>query len=130
MIVNCRIQIKYLHSKAESVILIQFKFIGIIMLDKDILLPPQDLRKTINDVYHGDEAQVISLLIEKAQLSAEELQQISNKARELVEQVRAVKKIGIDSFLTEYSLSSEEGIVLMCLAEAFLRVPDDPTLDS
>ena len=39
------------------------------------------------------------------------------------------RRTGIDAFIQEYSLSSEEGVVLMCLAEALLRVPDAETAD-
>jgi RHH-type proline utilization regulon transcriptional repressor/proline dehydrogenase/delta 1-pyrroline-5-carboxylate dehydrogenase len=49
----------------------------------------------------------------------------------LVEEVRKQRlgKSGLDSFLYQYDLSSEEGIALMCLAEALLRVPDKATVD-
>ena len=52
-------------------------------------------------------------------------------ARQLVAAVRAgrTKQGGIDAFMQEYSLSSEEGVVLMCLAEALLRIPDADTAD-
>ena len=52
-------------------------------------------------------------------------------ARALVSDVRANRSAqgGIDAFMQEYALSSEEGIVLMCLAEALLRIPDDETAD-
>src|SRR5690606_20587868 len=53
------------------------------------------------------------------------------RARTLVEAVRRRGKSqgGIDAFMQEYELSSKEGVVLMCLAEAMLRVPDAYTID-
>jgi len=52
-------------------------------------------------------------------------------AEELVKAVRAAPAShwGIDAFLHEYALSSREGVVLMCLAEALLRIPDSETAD-
>ena len=37
---------------------------------------------------------------------------------------------GVDAFMAEYGLSSDEGIILMCLAEALLRIPDKDTADA
>lgn len=58
--------------------------------------------------------------------------QIHDRARALVSQVRAkrLQESGIDAFLTQYDLSSEEGISLMCMAEALLRIPDKSTVDA
>ncbi len=60
------------------------------------------------------------------QLPGESLRQIAARARQLVEAVRAERlgKGGLDAFLHEYGLSSQEGVLLMCIAEALLRVPD------
>lgn len=90
------------------------------------------LRKDINDQYRAEELPVITNLIHQAELSQEQLSAITHLATELVTQVRQGRKktTGIDSFLKEYSLSSSEGVVLMCLAEALLRVPDDVTINS
>src|SRR5205085_8960100 len=56
---------------------------------------------------------------------------VGELARQLVAAVRAGRRQqgGIDAFMQEYSLSSEEGVVLMCLAEAVLRIPDAETKD-
>ena len=63
---------------------------------------------------------MVSFLINEAVLSDDKLTHIRQLATRLVEDVREARKktTGIDSFLTEYALSSEEGIALMCLAEA------------
>ena len=56
---------------------------------------------------------------------------ISQHARAMVERLRAEAKPSImELFLAEYGLSSEEGVALMCLAEALLRVPDAATMDA
>ena len=39
------------------------------------------------------------------------------------------ERSGLDAFLRQYDLSSQEGVILMCLAEALLRIPDDATAD-
>ncbi len=53
-------------------------------------------------------------------------------ARKLVSGARhrADERSALDLFLAEYGLSNQEGIALMCLAEALLRVPDDATADA
>lgn len=105
--------------------------IGGIMLSTRTLQPPQGLRATINDFYHADEHETMTQLINHATLDDKQTKKVKKRATELVEKVRAERKktTGIDSFLTEYALSSAEGIALMCLAEALLRVPDNPTID-
>ncbi|KTD65167.1 bifunctional proline dehydrogenase/L-glutamate gamma-semialdehyde dehydrogenase PutA [Legionella spiritensis] len=92
----------------------------------------QDARSSINNAYRQDELTTVSELIMKAAISDDQVDAIKNEATRLVEQVRFERKnsTGIDSFLTEYSLSSDEGIALMCLAEALLRVPDNATINS
>ncbi|KTC65957.1 bifunctional PutA protein (plasmid) [Legionella adelaidensis] len=102
------------------------------MLDKRLLQPPKGLRANINDAYREEELSIVSKLIKEAELSEGQAANVRNLATRLVEQVRSERKksTGIDSFLTEYALSSEEGIALMCLAEALLRVPDNATIDS
>ena len=50
-------------------------------------------------------------------------------ARTLVKGVRAQKPSGVDAFLRAYDLGSDEGIAMMCLAEALLRIPDAHTAD-
>ena len=70
-------------------------------------------------------------MLQRAQMSDEERRAASELARRLVTQVRAsrTKASGVDALMHEFSLSSEEGIALMCLAEALLRIPDNATRD-
>ena len=101
------------------------------MLEKLSIKSPEGLRAAINDAYRMDELSLITMLCEKASLDSQQLDAIHTGVVKLVSSVRAERKksTGIDSFLTEYALSSEEGIALMCLAEALLRVPDNATID-
>src|SRR5262249_32010836 len=58
-------------------------------------------------------------------------QRVASQARKFVEGVRVqqTQRSGLDAFLRKYDLSSQEGVILMCLAEALLRIPDDATAD-
>jgi len=101
------------------------------MLNQRPLEIPKGLRAVINNAYRPAELEIITTLIEYATLTASQTASVRHIATRLVEQVRLERKksTGIDSFLTEYALSSDEGIALMCLAEALLRVPDNETID-
>jgi len=74
--------------------------------------------------------ELIEELTRVADLSADTREAISAKAADLITQVRTSASPGaMESFLAEYGLSTDEGVALMCLAEALLRVPDDETVD-
>ncbi len=92
----------------------------------DELLPLTPLRKAINAAYHQDEAACLEVLLKAAELPEMLLEKIRHAAERLVISVREQRlgKGGLDAFLYQYDLSTEEGIALMCLAEATLRVPD------
>lgn len=78
-----------------------------------------------------DESQVLKRLIETAGLGTEQRTQISHNAAALITKIRNSSDPGLmESFLAEYGLSTDEGIALMCLAEALLRVPDAETIDA
>ncbi len=78
-----------------------------------------------------EEQALIEELIQTASLSAADRARISGSAADLVRAVRASDAPNLmEKFLAEYSLSSEEGVALMCLAEAMLRVPDADTIDA
>ena len=78
-----------------------------------------------------DEGELLSSLIETAALSDVERTSIVEQATDLVEEIRVASRPGLmDVFLAEYGLSTEEGVALMCLAEALLRVPDAETIDA
>ncbi|EEW26340.1 bifunctional proline dehydrogenase/L-glutamate gamma-semialdehyde dehydrogenase PutA [Rhodobacter ferrooxidans] len=78
-----------------------------------------------------DEAALVTDLIVEAGLDAAARARITAAGADLVRRIRASAKPGLmEVFLAEYGLSTEEGIALMCLAEALLRVPDAPTMDA
>jgi RHH-type proline utilization regulon transcriptional repressor/proline dehydrogenase/delta 1-pyrroline-5-carboxylate dehydrogenase len=79
--------------------------------------------------YRPDEETVASERIREARLAPPVAEEAASLARTLVQGVRAHKPSGIDAFLHTYDLGSDEGIALMCLAEALLRIPDAHTAD-
>ena len=80
---------------------------------------------------YADPNAVISDLIKSANLTVEDRRRISATAADLVVQIRDHSAPGLmEVFLAEYGLSTEEGVALMCLAEALLRVPDADTIDA
>jgi len=89
------------------------------------------LRQHIRKTAHIDEHQAVSQLIHRNPLSQEARDGILNSARQLVTDCRANKASGgtLDAFLLQFGLSNGEGVALMCLAEALLRVPDGLTAD-
>ena len=69
-------------------------------------------------------------LMDRIRLDAGERQAVAAAGAEIVERVRSETSPSMmESFLAEYGLSTEEGVGLMCLAEALLRVPDAETID-
>lgn len=86
-------------------------------------------RQAIRQNYLADEYEVIHSLIADAQLSQAEREAISARAADLVRSVRKNARPTImEKFLAEYGLTTKEGVALMCLAEALLRVPDNLTI--
>ena len=95
-------------------------------------LPPETpLRVVIRDAHRLDEVAADQRTLAAAESPAELQDRIAATARRLVEAVRRERlgKGGLDAFLHEYALSSPEGIALMCLAEALLRIPDAETVE-
>ncbi|MBM3541333.1 MAG: bifunctional proline dehydrogenase/L-glutamate gamma-semialdehyde dehydrogenase PutA, partial [Alphaproteobacteria bacterium] len=92
---------------------------------------PSAARRALSEAYRADEDRIVEARLAEAALPAEAKARIKARARDLVGAVRKAQhgQGGIESFLHEYSLSSKEGIVLMCLAEALLRIPDAGTAD-
>jgi RHH-type proline utilization regulon transcriptional repressor/proline dehydrogenase/delta 1-pyrroline-5-carboxylate dehydrogenase len=93
--------------------------------------PQSPLRQAITAAYRRDEAEAMAPLIEQATLDPATRDAARETARRLVTQLRANRKgSGVEGLVQEYSLSSEEGVALMCLAEALLRIPDNATRDA
>jgi RHH-type proline utilization regulon transcriptional repressor/proline dehydrogenase/delta 1-pyrroline-5-carboxylate dehydrogenase len=85
----------------------------------------------LTQLWLADEAACVEHLLDVARLPHDASARIQRRAAELVAAVRRqqVSAGGIDAFMREYDLSSQEGVVLMCLAEALLRIPDAHTAD-
>ncbi|MFP6846377.1 MAG: bifunctional proline dehydrogenase/L-glutamate gamma-semialdehyde dehydrogenase PutA [Thalassolituus sp.] len=91
----------------------------------------QALRNDIRQHYLADEVATLTGIIAASNFSADDRAQASTLAAELVRQVRAASRPSMmENFLAEYGLSTREGVALMCLAEALLRVPDSTTIDA
>jgi len=101
------------------------------MIHAKSLLPLAPARAAINQAYLIDEDALLNSLLESLHFNAEQLQRIEDLSRSLVVKVRqnSASNSGIDALLQEYDLSSQEGVMLMCLAEALLRIPDSATAD-
>ena len=99
------------------------------MAGSPLLSDPQ--HRKINHLYRADEAVLVRHLLSKINLSKEEQASIQRSALKLAKMMRQqqAKGHGLDAFMHEYDLSSQEGIQLMCLAESFLRIPDKHTAD-
>ncbi|MFS4582866.1 bifunctional proline dehydrogenase/L-glutamate gamma-semialdehyde dehydrogenase PutA [Phaeobacter sp. C3_T13_0] len=94
--------------------------------DQDIAL-----RYRIDADTYADQNDMRDQLFELADLSTVDRSTISANAAALVRDIRGHSSPGLmEVFLAEYGLSTEEGVALMCLAEALLRVPDADTIDA
>jgi len=92
---------------------------------------PTPLRQAITAAYRRDEREALVPLIEAATLDEATRAAVRETATQLVTGLRARRRSGaVESLVQEYALSSEEGVALMCLAEALLRIPDDATRDA
>ncbi|MEO6247054.1 MAG: bifunctional proline dehydrogenase/L-glutamate gamma-semialdehyde dehydrogenase PutA [Sphingomicrobium sp.] len=86
-------------------------------------------RSALRAAYRPDEEVVVAERLEQARSPRAAAPVATAIARTLVERVRAHKPAGLDAFMHAYDLGSEEGVALMCLAEALLRIPDAETAD-
>jgi RHH-type proline utilization regulon transcriptional repressor/proline dehydrogenase/delta 1-pyrroline-5-carboxylate dehydrogenase len=88
------------------------------------------IRQALRSRILADESQLVRHLIGETGLTSEARAAISREAEQLVANVRAGNRLGLmESFLSEYGLATDEGVALMSLAEALLRVPDADTID-
>ena len=85
----------------------------------------------INDLFLAEESALVNELADAADPGDAARQKIQSTAAQLVRAVRKNAKTdgGIEAFLQQYDLSSAEGVLLMCIAEALLRIPDADTAD-
>ncbi len=91
-----------------------------------------DVGTHINPAWFSDESALVEKLVRQAAVDGPGRSAIEATALDLIEAIRRdrVNKSGLDAFMQQYDLSSQEGVVLMCLAEALLRIPDTETVDA
>lgn len=93
--------------------------------------PMSPLRQAIVARYRAAETDLVPALIQAATLPQPVRAEAAAVARKLVEGLRArTTGGGVEGLIQEFSLSSQEGVALMCLAEALLRIPDNDTRDA
>jgi len=86
-------------------------------------------RSALRRAYRPDENVIVKQRLAEAELTPPQSKEAAAIARSLSKSVRSHKPTGIDAFMAAYDLGSDEGIALMCLAEALLRIPDAETAD-
>ncbi|MBD9434556.1 bifunctional proline dehydrogenase/L-glutamate gamma-semialdehyde dehydrogenase PutA [Pseudoxanthomonas sp. PXM03] len=101
------------------------------IISPEIPAPPSPLRAAITAAWLRDETGHVRELLEQARLPANEQIQAQRLAVDLVKRVRARAQDqgAIEAFMRQYDLGSDEGVLLMCVAEALLRIPDQETAD-
>ncbi|HEV7272227.1 bifunctional proline dehydrogenase/L-glutamate gamma-semialdehyde dehydrogenase PutA [Pseudoxanthomonas sp.] len=101
------------------------------IISPELPAPPSVLRAAITAAWLRDETTHVRELLEQARLPAGEQIQAQKLAVDLVKRVRARAQDqgAIEAFMRQYDLGSEEGVLLMCVAEALLRIPDQDTAD-
>ncbi|MFP8967513.1 trifunctional transcriptional regulator/proline dehydrogenase/L-glutamate gamma-semialdehyde dehydrogenase [Pokkaliibacter sp. CJK22405] len=97
--------------------------------------PQSVLRAAITSAYRRPEQEMVSMLLEQARLPEKTAKAAYDLAFDLAQKLRNQKSVGgrsgiVQGLLQEFSLSSQEGVALMCLAEALLRIPDKATRDA
>ena len=99
------------------------------------ILPQSVLRAAITSAYRRPETEALPMLLEQARLPQDKAEAANKMALGIAEKLRNQKSAGgrqglVQGLLQEFSLSSQEGVALMCLAEALLRIPDKATRDA
>ncbi|RRW27308.1 bifunctional proline dehydrogenase/L-glutamate gamma-semialdehyde dehydrogenase PutA, partial [Ectopseudomonas oleovorans] len=99
------------------------------------ILPQSVLRAAITSAYRRPETEMVPMLLEQARLNKEQAEASQKLALGIAEKLRNQKNASgrqglVQGLLQEFSLSSQEGVALMCLAEALLRIPDKATRDA
>lgn len=101
------------------------------VLQAELLPEATPLRSAITQAYRRKETDAVQWLLANINRQPEAQAAIGTLAHQLVSAVRQerTRASGVDALMHEFSLSSEEGVALMCLAEALLRIPDSATAD-
>lgn len=100
-------------------------------LDYNAPFTTDQIRRDMNLYYYADEQACMEHLMNKIQRTEFEVEDTQARAKQLILEVREQRqqKSYLDAFMHQYSLSTEQGVALMCLAEAMLRIPDSATVD-
>ena len=92
---------------------------------------PAETRKAIRRLHRAPEPDVLAPLLRDAALDSDSRRRVETRARAMLDKLRDAQLRGwVNQFLQEYRLNTQEGVALLSLAEAFLRVPDPETADS
>jgi RHH-type transcriptional regulator, proline utilization regulon repressor / proline dehydrogenase / delta 1-pyrroline-5-carboxylate dehydrogenase len=95
------------------------------------ILAQSPLRAAITAAYRRPEPDCVAPLLNLATLNEDQAKRVDALARKLVASLRGkTRSSGVEGLIHEYSLSTQEGVALMCLAEALLRIPDAATRDA
>ncbi|MBR7791039.1 trifunctional transcriptional regulator/proline dehydrogenase/L-glutamate gamma-semialdehyde dehydrogenase [Undibacterium sp. FT147W] len=100
-------------------------------LHAELLVNISPLRNAITKAYRRNESEAVQYLLSQVNSYPSLQNNVAELAQKLVSSVRQqrTRASGVDALMHEFSLSSEEGVALMCLAEALLRIPDHQTAD-
>ncbi|RZJ84922.1 MAG: bifunctional proline dehydrogenase/L-glutamate gamma-semialdehyde dehydrogenase PutA, partial [Massilia sp.] len=103
-------------------------FVPFDALQQEVKRDQTPLREAITNAYRRDEAEAVQWLLAQGGSANGDAYMLAHR---LVSSVRdkRTRSSGVDALMHEFSLSSEEGVALMCLAEALLRIPDSETAD-
>jgi len=97
-------------------------------LQQEIKREQTPLRAAITAAYRRDEADAVQWLLAQGASANGDATVLAHRLVSSVREKRT-RASGVDALMHEFSLSSEEGVALMCLAEALLRIPDSETAD-
>ena len=103
-------------------------FVPFDALQREVKQDQTPLREAITAAYRRDETEAVQWLLAQGASANADAYMLAHR---LVSSVRdkRTRSSGVDALMHEFSLSSEEGVALMCLAEALLRIPDSETAD-
>jgi len=103
-------------------------FVPFNALQAEVNDTPTPLRAAITAAYRREESEAVAWLLAQGNASTPDAQALAHTLVAAVREKRT-RSSGVDALMHEFSLSSDEGVALMCLAEALLRIPDSATAD-
>jgi RHH-type proline utilization regulon transcriptional repressor/proline dehydrogenase/delta 1-pyrroline-5-carboxylate dehydrogenase len=103
-------------------------FVPFDALQAEVNDTPTPLRAAITAAYRREESEAVAWLLAQGNASTPDAQTLAHTLVAAVREKRT-RSSGVDALMHEFSLSSDEGVALMCLAEALLRIPDSATAD-